>query len=265
MRVGAVTYLNTKPLVYQLDRLLPAARVEYDLPSRLADRLAAAELDVALVPVFEAFQHPEWVFVSDACIACRGPVLSVKLLSRRPLPSVRRVALDDGSRTSAALVQILLAKRAGLSPEYVSLPIGADIQQVDADAVLVIGDRAIQTSESDFVEVWDLGDDWNRWTELPFVFACWMAAPGWDVTGVERALAEARDAGVLNAAALARLHAGYAGLTEVQCRDYFQRHLHFYFGPRERLGLKLFYRYARELNLAPAGWELPSDDCQTVG
>ena len=74
LRVGAVNYLNTKPLVYRLDRLAPQADVVFDLPSRLADRLAAGSLDVALIPSIEFFQNPEYRIVSDACIACRGPV-----------------------------------------------------------------------------------------------------------------------------------------------------------------------------------------------
>ena len=104
MRIGAVSYLNTKPLVYGLADLAPQHELVYDLPSRLADRLAAGALDVALIPSVEYFQRPDYEIVSDACIACRGPVRSVKLLSRVPLESIRTLALDEGSRTSAVLV-----------------------------------------------------------------------------------------------------------------------------------------------------------------
>src|SRR5690348_6683422 len=100
MRIGAVHYLNTKPLVYGLERYAPGAEVVYDLPSRLADRLAARRLDVALIPSIEFFRTASYTIVSNACIACRGPVLSVKLFSRRPIDSIRTLALDEGSRTS---------------------------------------------------------------------------------------------------------------------------------------------------------------------
>src|SRR5690606_11891408 len=83
IRVGAVSYLNTKPLVYQLEQIAPNVELSFDLPSRLADDLAADRLDVALIPSVESFQDPDYEIVSDACIACRGPVLSVQLLSRR--------------------------------------------------------------------------------------------------------------------------------------------------------------------------------------
>src|SRR5262245_53693445 len=107
LRVGAVNYLNTKPLVYRLERFAPQAEIVLDLPSRLADDLAAGRLDVALIPSIEYFQSPGYSIVSDACIACRGPVLSVKLFSRVPPAEIRSLALDEGSRTSATLVRIL--------------------------------------------------------------------------------------------------------------------------------------------------------------
>ena len=117
IRVGAVNYLNTKPLVYDLARLAPQAEVVFDLPSRLADRLAQGRLDVALIPSVEFFHDPSYSIVSTACIACRGPVLSVKLFSRGPVESIRTLALDEGSRTSVALVRILLNERYGIQPQ----------------------------------------------------------------------------------------------------------------------------------------------------
>ena len=140
-RIGAVSYLNTKPLVHGL-----AARgvaVRYDLPSRLADQLAAARLDVALIPIVELFRHPGYRIVSDACIACRGPVMSVKLFFRTPPDRVASLAIDEGSRTSVALARILLAERHGVRPRLEPLPIDAGLGDTRADAVLLIGDRAL--------------------------------------------------------------------------------------------------------------------------
>src|SRR5215211_2831806 len=166
MRIGAVNYLNSKPLVYGLEALAPQMRVTYDLPSRLADSLTAGRLDVALVPSVEFFRTPGSTIVSDACVACRGPVLSVKLHFRVPPGEVRRVALDEGSRTSAALTRILLAELYGVQPKWESLPIGCGMETTDAHAVLLIGDRAIANGSQNaaFVEVWDLGERWCDWT-----------------------------------------------------------------------------------------------------
>ena len=177
LRIGAVSYLNTKPLVYRLAERLPEANIILDYPSRLADALADEQLDIALVPSAELIAHPEWSVVSNACIACRGPVLSVKLLFRVLPGEVQTLALDEGSRTSALLAQILLQELHGVRPQLTSLPLGKEASESQADAVLVIGDRAIGCDESAMVETWDLGDRWCRWAELPFVFAMWVARP----------------------------------------------------------------------------------------
>src|SRR5262245_47037375 len=132
MRIGAVNYLNSKPLVHGLAELAPEAKILFDLPSRLADSLAAGRLDVALIPSVEWLRRPGRAIVSDACVACRGPVLSVKLYFRVPPHEVRRLALDEGSRTSAALAQILLEELANSVPDCEPLPIGAGLESTDA-------------------------------------------------------------------------------------------------------------------------------------
>ena len=139
LRIGAVSYLNTKPLVYQLDTILPTAEIIYDLPSRLSDDLARGALDIALIPSVESFQDSSYRVISDACIACRGPVLSVKLLSRCPFAEIETLALDEGSRTSAALARILLQQRFQRTPSLQPFPIGSAIDETTADAVLLIG------------------------------------------------------------------------------------------------------------------------------
>src|SRR5438093_10650738 len=145
VRIGAVSYLNTKPLIYHLERLAPKADLSLDLPSRLADRLAAGELDVALIPVIEYFRGVGYTIVPNIAITTRGPALSVTLFSRLPWAEIRRVALDEGSRTSAALTQILLRERHGLAPELQPLPADAAAEASDADAVLLIGGRPMQS------------------------------------------------------------------------------------------------------------------------
>jgi chorismate dehydratase len=261
LRVGAVNYLNTKPLVEGLEGE-PGAALAFDLPSRLAGGLAAGRYDVALIPSIEFFQDPAYRVVSNACIACRGPVLSVKLFFRRPPAEIRTLALDEGSRTSAALTKILLAERSGLAPQLEPLPIGASLEDTSADAVLLIGDRAIHSPAGQFAEVWDLGDVWTRHTELPFVFAMWVARAGVDPEDVEGALAAARDRGLARLPAIAEREAPAQGLTVPQCLAYLRDNLHFYLGPAELRGLTRFYERARDLGLAPPGVDLEFDPCQ---
>ena len=252
MRIGAVSYLNTKPLVYRLKEYAPWAEVVLDLPSRLADELAAGRLDVALIPSVEYFQNPDYAIVSDACIGCRGPVLSVKLLSRVPIERIRTLALDEGSRTSVALVRILLQERFGLSPRLLPFPLGVAAESMEADAVLMIGDRAMHPPAGFDLE-WDLGDQWCRWAELPFVFAMWVARkdslPA--LREIEAALAQARDEGVAHLEEIAKREAAGVGLTTTQCLSYLRDNLYYYLGPREQRGLDLFQEHAVRLGLAP--------------
>ena len=259
MRIGAVSYLNTRPLVYRLAELAPQHELVFDLPSRLADQLAAGQLDVALIPSIEYFQNSDYQIISDACIACRGPVRSVKLLSRVPIDQIRTLALDEGSRTSVALVRILLQERFGLSPALLPFPIDARPESVEADALLMIGDRAMHPPVGEYVAQWDLGDVWCRWAELPFVFAMWVAnrgsgvgsqESGEDFGGLAVILNKSRDLGVANVEQIARAEHARCGLSYDDCLTYLRDHLHFTLGPRELAGLTLFEKYARRLELS---------------
>lgn len=261
LRIGAVNYLNTKPLIYQLETFAPQARIVLDLPSRLADDLAARKLDVALIPSIEFPGNADYAIVSDACIGCRGPVLSVKLFSRVPMDRIRTLALDEGSRTSVALARILLAERYGISPELQPLPIGKSIDDARTDAALVIGDRAMHAASGPFAEVWDLGDEWCRWAELPFVFAMWVARRDQELDGLELALQQARDAGVANLPRIAAAESAPLGLTQPQCLAYLRDNLYFYLGSRELAGLELFYRLgAKHKLIEPCEITLPGVD-----
>lgn len=254
-KIGAVSYLNTKPLVHQLETFAPDCDLVFDLPSRLADRLDRGELDVALIPSIEFLRHAGYRIVSDACIGCRGPVLSVKLLSRTPISQIKSLALDEGSRTSVALVRILLKHRFGLAPSLQPLPIGCDGGDTETDAVLLIGDRAMHPTPGEFAEIWDLGDEWCRWSELPFVFAMWVAREDARVDDLEQAFSKARDLGVAHLEEISQREAEAVGLTSSQCHSYLRDNLYFFLGPREHRGLALFFEQATELE--PASTLLP--------
>ena len=288
MRIGAVNYLNSKPLVYGLEQLAPESQVRFDLPSRLADSLASERLDVALIPTVELFRSPGYSIVSDACVACHGRVLSVKLHFRVPPAIVRTVALDEGSRTSAALTQILLAELHGVSPKWEPLPIGRGLDATAADAVLLIGDRAITSREQEArrgewraesseqgagsgeqkqmrrehtgsplqaqrstCDVWDLGEVWRDWTGLPFVFAMWTARPGVETNEIAPVLVAARDNGVRHLDEIAAAAASELEISVELATSYLRDNLHFSLGPAERDGLSRFYRLCLKHGLVP--------------
>ena len=256
IRVGAVRYLNARPLVFSLADIAPQIELVFDLPSRLADALAEGRLDVAMIPSIEYTHCPGYSIISDACIACEGAVRSVKLYSRVPVERLRTLALDEGSRTSAALVCILLKERFGVWPETCPLPIGASADDTPADAVLVIGDRGMLPGNGRFEFTWDLGQEWLQWTGLPFVFAMWIARPGVDLSGIAGLLAAARDDGITRFEEIARQSATAIGISEADCLAYLRDHLQFHLGPRERQGLERFYTLAGRHQLAPEGVQL---------
>lgn len=250
VRIGAVNYLNSKPLIDGLAEAVPEAKLILDYPSRLADDLACGRLDVALIPSIEAFSDPEYEVISDACVASRGPVLSVKLYCRTHPGMVRTLALDEGSRTSAALVRIILEEKYGVSPVVRGLPMGSDIADSDADAVLLIGDRAMRQRSERFTEVWDLGETWFEWTGLPFVFALWVTRSDTELHGIGEALNRARDRGVARLAAIAAEEAPALGISPETAVRYLTENLHFRLGSAERSGLTLFQQLAARYGLA---------------
>ena len=166
LRVGCEQYLNSRPLICDYD-----GTVVFEHPSVLAEMLFADQLDVALVPVFEALRHPGYQLVDGAVIASDGPVFSVFLAYRGELSEIRKIALDPASLSSAHLLRVMLADFRGLHPEY-----GAE-----GDARLLIGNQAIDFRMNKANADWkilDLGWEWKRCTGLPFVFALWAMRSG---------------------------------------------------------------------------------------
>jgi chorismate dehydratase len=251
IRVGAVRYLNARPLTYCLGEFAPRAELAIDVPSRLSESLERGELDVAMIPSIDYFRRPDYKVISNACIACRGAVRSVRLFSRVPFEKIGTLALDEGSRTSAALVRIILKDEFGLDPSVETLPIGAAAADSPADAVLVIGDRGIASPLDSFTYVRDLGEHWAQTTGLPFVFAMWIARAGIDLHGFDAELSRARDEGVKRIPEIARLEAEEGWISARDCLVYLRDHLHFYFGDEQRRGLELFYHRARQMGFIP--------------
>ena len=223
IRVGAVSYLNAKPLYYRLCDFAPDVRLSMDVPSRLAEQLADDSLDVALIPSIEYLRGIDlgYSILPGFAIAARGPVRSVKLFSRVPWQDVRRLALDAGSRTSQALARIWLDERHGVRPAIVEeLPLGVSALESTADAVLVIGDRAMKVPSEPFHDVVDLAAAWVELTGLPFVFALWVVRGGVVLGDLPAALERSRTEGLAHAAELARTHGPRLGLDFTTCYDY---------------------------------------------
>jgi chorismate dehydratase len=259
IRVGAVTFLNARPLYHGLCEFAPQVRLTMDVPSRLAEQLAAGELDVALIPSVEYLRDAGrgYEIVPGFAIAARGAVRSVKLFSRVPWNQVERLALDAGSRTSQVLARIWLDERHGVRPGLVEeLPLGVSPLESTADAVLVIGDRAMRVPHGPFREVVDLGEAWFALTGRPFVFALWVTRRNVDLGDLPDVLYRSRAWGLDQAAELARIHGLRLGLDFETCYDYLTRVLSYDLGDAEIAGLEQFAAMAARLGLAPEGVNL---------
>lgn len=252
-RIGAVSYLNTKPLIFGLEKTLhPDDELSLALPSKLAADLASGAIDIGLIPVVEYFQHPEFEVVSNAVIACRGPVWSVRVFFRCEPREVRTLALDEGSRTSIALSKVLFHHKFGFVPQTIPLKMEDDPVATPADAVLVIGDRAMhpESFRPAFQSDWDLGQTWFEETGLPFVFAMWVARNKSFANDSRSEIFEtARDQGLLHVREIAESAASKYRLTASQCEDYLTKYIRFYLHEDERRGLQEFRRRCDALGL----------------
>jgi len=177
IRVGIVNYLNTKPLIYGLQKPPVSEIIELtgDYPAKVAGMLLNEEIDVGLIPVAVIPELPSYHIVGNYCIGTEGEIASVALFSEVPMNEIKKVYLDYQSRTSVALLKFLMREYWGISPEIVYAENEDYRQEIKGTtAGLVIGDRALEQRKiSTFI--YDLGSEWRKITGLPFVFAAWVS------------------------------------------------------------------------------------------
>ena len=250
LRVGAVSFLNTKPLIYPLlNGELKSEEIDLSVqvPSRLAALLSDNALDIGLIPVVEYFRSNDqgkgYRILPNISIASRGSVLSIQLFSRVPIQDIQRVALDTSSRSSVALLKILLAEKYGLSPMFVPCMPSIDPAVAETEAVLLIGDAALKNLDSTAYSV-DLGAEWHELTGLPFVYACWVARGEVALGDTPSLLLEAKNRGITQIPEIARIESQKIGLPENLCKDYLQHHIHYDLAESEIAGLERFYKLA---------------------
>lgn len=247
VRLGAVDYLNARPLVYGLERS-PRFDVRFDPPSKCAELLHAGAIDVGMIPAIEYCRGPEYRIVPGMGIVSDGHVASVALFSNKPLADVKTVAADTSSRTSNALVRILCAERFGIAPEFTPHPPEPERMLREFDAALIIGDPALYL-DADALGVLkvDLGAEWTAMTGLPFVWAFWAGRPdALDAADVAE-LTSVRDAGVAHSDEIADDYCGpeRAALGRAYLRDNIQ----YTVGPREEAGIRRYYELAAKNGL----------------
>jgi chorismate dehydratase len=252
IRLGAVGYLNARPLTWALDRSPERWQIRYDVPSVCARLLHGGEIDLGLIPSIEYLSADDYLFVPGVGIGSRGPVKSVALYTRVPVEQVRHIALDTSSRTSVALVKVMAHHRFGIRPEFVSH--GPDLRAMTQthDAGLLIGDPALETDHHALgLHKIDLGEEWTAMTGLPFVYAAWTGRGGAiDAAGVQ-ALREAQEEGARSSDAIAAEYGGGDAARTARAAAYLRDNVRYGLGPQEAAGLQKFLDYAADLGLAP--------------
>jgi len=187
VRVGAVSYLNTKPLIYGIEKgmIKEEADLLIDYPSKIASMLLEDEIDVGLVPVAIIPEMKEYHIISDYCIGSVGKVASVCLFSEVPLNKIKTILLDYQSRTSVALLKVLIRDFWEIKVLFENTSGNYQTKISGTTAGLVIGDRALQQRKiSPFI--YDLGEEWKKFTGLPFVFAAWISNKKLDADFIQK-------------------------------------------------------------------------------
>jgi len=252
LRLSVVQYLNTVPLIWGM--LHGKQRNKFDLqltvPSGCADAIAERRADVGIVPSIEYQRIDDVEILPGMSIASKFEVKSVLLLSKIPLTQVNTVALDQSSRTSAALVRILLQKF--YSREVTYLPAAPDPEEMlrHADAALLISDPALTYRGT--AEVFDLAREWRKFTGLPFVFAVWMGHASARLSHQRADFTASRDFGLAHIDEIAAEYAAKLSLTPSVVRVYLTRNIDYSLDDENLQGLKLFYKLAHEVGITPA-------------
>jgi len=219
------------------------------VPARCADMLARAEVEVALVPVIEYQRANDVSLVPDVCVGSKGEVRSVLLVSRKPhLESIRSVALDESSRTSATLVKIIFREFLRHDIEWTTRSPELNEMLERNDAALIIGDPAMVFTRGD-LRIWDMASLWRNYTGLGFVFAMWML----NNSVMERVrtidFAAARDEGVENKPEIISEYQRILGLSRDSLQDYLDKNICFRLDNQMQQGLNLYYELAHKHGL----------------
>jgi chorismate dehydratase len=267
LNVSAISFLNTAPLMWDFnhgatpeqhsDNDLPLElrsdfTIEYTVPSECAEALQRGGADIGIIPAIAYATIPGLVILPDAAIAAKSAVLSILLVSHKPIEQVNKIAADTSSRSSVALARILCQKLWGRERQFRDFPPDLGSMLAACDAALLIGDPALRIERSNYF-VYDLAEEWRHFTGKPFVFAFWAVRlqalseirRSLDVAAVFR---NSRDHGIqpANLAQIARRWSARVGLSETEITTYLTQHIHFFLDAENLEGLELFFRYSAE-------------------
>jgi len=258
LRVAAISFLNTAPLMWDFERGDAGKdfEISYTTPSECASALAADMADIGIIPAVTYAQISSLVILPNIAIAAKDNVRSILLISKKPIEDVKTVATDTSSRTSVALTQVLFAKFFGGHRQFT--PHAPDLKEMlkEHDAALLIGDPALQVDRSKYL-TWDLAEEWIRFTGKPFVFAFWAIthkASEHAPSELASIFQRSRDHGLQppSLMAIANTWSSKLAMSTPDILEYLTRNIHYYLDGECLEGLNLFYTYAHECKLIPS-------------
>lgn len=256
-RVSVVHYTNAVPLVWGMLKGVQQGRyqLEFTSPAGCAEAVRQAKADVGIIPSIEYQRLDRAQILSGISIAAKEEVRSVLLLSKVPLEKIQNVAVDNSSRTSAALLRILMRK---FYSRWISVtpsaPKPAEMLR-RADAALVIGDPAL-TYDGEVAEIYDLAAEWRKFTGLPFVFALWVGREEAKIGRFRKDFEDSRDYGLAHVADIAAEYAPKLKMPPAAVKAYLTQNVDYSLDEENRKGLRLFYKLAREAGIIPVEKDL---------
>jgi chorismate dehydratase len=256
LRISAISFLNTAPLMWDFEngetaeQLRQDFEISYTVPSHCAEQLKDGSADIGIIPVAAYTTIPDLVIVPDVAIAAKNKVRSILLVSKVAIDKIRSVATDDSSRTSAALVEIYLRKFVGLDPGFSRQKPSLKEMLQWHDAALLIGDPALQ-ARTDGYFVYDLAEEWKRWTGRPFVFAFWAVRRAalerrMKEPNIAQVFQQSRDNGLKHIPEIASAWAAKLSLSPKLIADYLTENVDYGLDPENLEGLRLFFKYGVE-------------------
>ena len=249
-RIGGVSYFNALPLMAGLADT-PHVQLTLDIPANLAVHLHSGTLDLALAPIHDLLAAPENAplqLLPVGCIASPHATRSVVLFHDKPLDALRTLHADTDSHTSAHLVQVILKRLTGHCPQLVPLCARKGVPD-DAEAALLIGDKTLQQPPTRFAHQLDLGSAWHQLTDLPCVFAGWLARADSPAGLLTNALRERLTHNLAHLESLIQMHAPQAGWEPADALHWLQDTLSYRLGTSELAAITRFHQWLQEDHL----------------
>lgn len=253
MKISVVQYLNTAPLIWGMTHGAERDKFQmtFTTPAECADAVLTGRASAGIIPAIETQRLDAPQAVEGVSISSVGEVKSVILISKKPIEEVASVAADSSSRTSTALLTILLRRFYGLNPVIAPASPDPEAMLQTADAALLIGDPALVYQPGRH-RVYDLAEEWKKFTGLPFVFALWAGPAGADLGRYAADFNHSRDYGLAHVDEIAAESAPRHGLTPEAVKIYLTRNINYTLDSGHHQALELFFQFAFEERLTPA-------------